>query len=66
MMYLWLLSCLFKHKGLDYQLKANMVVVETIPEFKSRVYSVNNKQIKQGLNEFKNLLILVANGQNCN
>lgn len=61
-MYLWLLSCWHKYNYETYNLKANMVVVETIPEFKSRVYSVNDKQIKRGLNEFKNLLILVANG----
>ena len=33
---------------------------ETIPEFKSRVYKVHNKHIKQGLDEFKQLLILVT------
>ena len=58
--YLWLLACCAKTKGIDYQLKANMVVVETIPDFNSKVYKVSGKHIKQGLDEFKKLLILVA------
>lgn len=58
--YLWMLACYCKNKGMDYQLKANMVVVETIPDFNSKVYKVNGKQIKQGLDEFKKLLILVS------
>lgn len=61
-MYLWILACYFKHNLINYRLKANMVVVETIPDFKTRIYKVNNKHIKQGLDEFKKLLILVANG----
>lgn len=47
-------------KGINYKSKANMVVVETIPEFRTKIYSVNGKYIKQGLNEFKKLLTLVA------
>jgi hypothetical protein len=39
-----------------------MVVVETIPDYKTKIFSVNGKQIKEGLDEFKKLLILVANG----
>lgn len=61
-MYLWLLACYYKHKGINYTPKANMVVVETIPKFRTRICSVNGKYIKQGLDEFKKLLILVANG----
>lgn len=60
-MYLWLLSSYYRSKGINYKLKANMVVVETIPEFKSKVYKVYNKHIKRGINEFKKLLALVAN-----
>ena len=67
MMYLWLLSCALKsgalNNGFDmssYTLKANMVVVETIPSFRSRVFYVTNKHIQKGLSEFKKLLILAA------
>lgn len=60
-MYLWLLQCAVKEiYGLNYKTKANMLVVETIPEFKCKVYPVNGKQIKVGLEEFKELLIMVA------
>lgn len=59
-MYLWLLSCYMQSKGINYKSKANMVVVETIPEFRTKVYSVSGKYIKQGLDEFKKLLTLVA------
>lgn len=60
MMYLWLLSCCMQNQGFNYKFKANMVVVETIPEFRTRVYPVTDKQIKQGLDEFKKLLTLVV------
>ena len=59
-MYLWLLSCCMQNQGFNYKLKANMVVVETIPEFRTKVYPVTDKQIKQGLDEFKKLLSLVV------
>lgn len=60
-MYLWLLNCAMHfNKGIDYKLKVNMLVVETTGEFKSRVYSVSKKQIQQGLDEFKKLMILVV------
>lgn len=63
-MYLWMLSCAIKHlNGINYDLKANMLVVETIPEFRSRIYSVSGTQIKKGLEEFKKLLILVAKNE---
>lgn len=60
-LYLFLLQAAVKHLyNLNYKLRANMVVVETIPNFSSKVYTVSNKYIKLGLDEFKNLLILVA------
>ncbi len=59
-MYLWIMSCYLQHKGINYKPKANMVVVETIPDFKTKVYPVGGKDIKKGLSEFKKLLILVA------
>lgn len=60
-MYLWLMSCYLKQNGINYKPKANMVVVETIPEYRTRIFSVNNKHIQRGLKEFKELLILAAN-----
>jgi len=60
-MYFWLLACYYKHIGINYKYKANMVVVETIPNYQTKIYSVDGKQIKKGLDEFKKLLILVAN-----
>ena len=60
-LYLWLLNAaIFQLKGLSYECKANMLVVETIPKYKSRVCTVNKKNIEKGLNEFKNLIISVA------
>lgn len=61
-MYGWLMSCLMQSSGIDYKCKMNMVVVETIPTYKSKVIPVTNGHIKQGLAEFKKLLILVTHG----
>ena len=58
--YLWLMVCYLQTKGYKYKPKANMVVVETIPEFRSKVYPVNSKQLKAGLDEFKELITIVA------
>lgn len=59
--YLWLLQCAIKELyNLNYKSKVNIVVIETIPDFKSKVYPVNGKQIKEGLAEFKRLLTLVV------
>ena len=63
-MYLWLLGCMLKHQGLDYKPKANMVVVNTIPDFRTKIFPVNGKHIREGLAEFKNLLILVTEWTN--
>jgi len=59
--YLWLLNCVMHFKyNLDYSLRVNMLVVETSGAFNSGVYPVTKKQVLQGLEEFKKLLILVA------
>lgn len=60
--YIWLLQSIIKYvyNLENYQFKSNMLVVETIPEFQCKVYAVNGKQIKFGLEEFKNLLTLVV------
>ena len=59
-MYLWLLSCYMQQNKLNYKPKANMVVVETIPEFRTKIYPVKPKDIKKGLDDFKRLLIMVS------
>ena len=59
-MYLWLLSCYYRNQGIDYQLKANMILVETFPNFQSRICRVYNRHIQQGLDEFKKLIINVV------
>lgn len=58
--YLWLMVCYLQTKGYKYKPRANMVVVETIPEFRSKIYHVSSKHIKIGLDEFKELITIVA------
>lgn len=59
--YLWILQCYIqKEYGIICKSKANILLVETIPEFKSRICPISNAQIQKGLKEIKNLLILVA------
>lgn len=56
-MYLWLLKEYIKQEyGADYKCSANMLVVETIPAYKSNIFPVSEKHIKEGFNEFKDLL----------
>ena len=43
-----------------YRYKANMAVVQTLPEFNSRLYEVPEKYIKAGMEEFKELICRVA------
>ena len=60
-LYLWMLQCAVKEiYGLNYKSKANILVVETVPDFKSKVYPIAGKHIKAGLDEFKKLLTLVV------
>lgn len=67
-LYLWLLSAAMKHlKGITYELHANMLLVETFPEFNTRVCAVNGIHIQKGLQEFKELIVyLIENGQQRN
>jgi len=61
--YLWLLQAAIKqlYPSLsDYSFKANMLVVETIPEFGADVFKIGGKSIKAGLEEFKTLLTYYA------
>jgi len=57
---LLLKAALKQYYDIDYTIKVNMLVVETIPNFTSIVYPVNNKFIQRGLQEFKRLLVKVA------
>jgi hypothetical protein len=60
-LYLWLLQAALKQlHGYDYKLKANMLLVETIPNFKCAICPVNGKYITKGLNEFKSILLKIA------
>lgn len=60
-LYLWMLQCAMKEiYNLSYKSKVNILVIETIPDFKSRVCVIKGKDIKAGLNEFKNLITLVV------
>ena len=64
-LYLWLLQCYcMKEYSIPFKYKANMLVVETIPNFKTKIYAVPSKSIKEGLNEFKKLIELVSNIKN--
>lgn len=60
-MYLWMLQVAIKKLyNYEYKYNVNMLVVETIPNFKSKVYKVSNADINKGLNELKQLLIYYA------
>lgn len=57
-MYLFLLKhAVLQYYGFDFKVEANMLVVETTPNYKSAVYKVHNKYIEAGLKEFKELII---------
>ena len=61
-MYSWLLSFVAK-KYYDMEkpiIKSNFLVVETIPEYYTKVFPMNAKLFKKGFEEFKKLLKLVA------
>lgn len=63
-MYAFLLKhALLQYYDFDYKLEANMLIVETIPNFKSAVYKVSGKHIQAGLKEFKELLIKLVQCQ---
>ncbi len=59
--YLFLLQHALKQKyQKNFKYSANMVVGETIPNFNSKVFSIGNKMIKAGLDEFKKLITILA------
>jgi hypothetical protein len=45
----------------DYTINCNMLVVETLPDYKSEVFKVSLKHLLQGKEEFLNLLALLPN-----
>lgn len=60
-MYIWMLQCAITELyGYNYKLKANILVIETDNEFKSKVFPINGNYVKAGLDELKYLLKLVA------
>jgi len=63
-MYLWLLQAAMNHQGnKKFNYKANILVVETIPDYKTKICPISKKWIDEGLKDFKKLLILAANEQ---
>ena len=63
--YMWLLQSALKHLSNinDYSYKANIIVVETAPEYKNKVFPIAGAYIREGLKEFKNLLKLVIDAR---
>lgn len=61
-MYTWLLSLYCKHKlGMDKPIvKSNFLAVETFPDYYTKVSPMTSQLFKQGFEEFKKLLKLVA------
>lgn len=61
-MYLYLLKlCAVKFYGMtDPKMKANYLVVSTVPDFYSKVRSVSNRELRYGFFEFTKLLKYVA------
>ena len=59
--YMLILQWYLKSQGYDgYNYEANMMVVESTPDFKSEVYPISQSYIKRGLIEFKELICRVA------
>lgn len=60
-MYMWMLKLYVNNVlKINPSLKANMMVVSTIPNYFSGIYQVNNRQMKEGFDEFIELLKMVA------
>lgn len=61
-MYLWMLK-LYAQKQYNMQqsrMYANMMLVSTIPDYRSGIYKCKNSEIAEGFKEFKRLLRMVA------
>lgn len=61
-MYLWLLQNVMRLQGkTGYKYKSHILLVETRPDYQTKIYKINSKWVKRGLKEFKELLILASN-----
>lgn len=60
-MYIWLLNayCKLNYEG-NYKLEANMLLIETIPNYSTRLCPVNGNYVNAGLKEFKELITTLA------
>lgn len=60
-MYMWMLKLYIENTyKVKPSLKANMLIVSTVPDFRSGVYPVTNGHMKEGFLEFTKLLRMVA------
>lgn len=62
MMYLWMLK-LYAQKYYNMEhpsMRANMMLVSTIPDYRAGIYRCHNNEIAEGFKEFKRLLRMVA------
>lgn len=48
------------NKNTGWKLDVNMLVVQTIPPYTSRCFSVNKTLLKRGINEFEQLMKRIA------
>lgn len=59
--YLWLLNAYLSYTyNYKYKLNANMLLVETMPDYNTKVCKVGNDYINKGLVEFKKLILILA------
>jgi hypothetical protein len=61
--YMWLLQAALQVKFpqyVNYKYKSNIIVVEGFETYKSCYYSISNNMIKKGLQEFKRLMLYIA------
>jgi len=64
-LYAWLLKAALKQtKQIDYPLNANVLVVESIPEYNTKIYRITNSHIQAGLEEFKELVKIYVGWKN--
>lgn len=60
-MYSWLLQSAIKVlRGTVYDFRSNILVIETIPEYNTRICRMSKKIVEFGLQEMKKLLIMIA------
>lgn len=60
--YSYLLSLVVKkyYNVDDFTMKANMLLVSTVPDYGAGIYPVSKKELLRGFEEFKKLLRMVA------